>query len=179
MLLSAKKHIDRLFEGAKALAMDLGCDKQRILDELYRACDANEMKSDVHIRAPFCIGIINPGLVVSRGLKPTPYQNPKTTIGLPTVVIIPEFKAALSDETSAKVRGITLFTAHVRRGPADIQDPMWNSLSKLNCIAACIQANAAGADEALMLDTHGFVATCNSTNFFIVRSGEVWTPTTK
>ncbi|KAJ1456626.1 branched chain amino acid aminotransferase [Pelagophyceae sp. CCMP2097] len=168
VLLSAKQHVDRLFEGATALAMDLGCSKQQMVDEIYKACDANEMNSDVHVR-----------LVVSRGLKPTPYQNPKTTIGLPTVAIIPEWKAVKDDADSARVRGITLFTTHVRRGPSDVQDPMWNSLSKLNCIAACIQATAAGADEALMLDVHGFVATCNSTNFFVVRDGAVWTPTTK
>ena len=89
-----------------------------------------------------------------------------------TVVIIPEWKEAAA---GPKRDGVTLFTVHVRRGPPDVQDPRLNSHSKLNCILACIQADKAGADEALMLDPHGFVATCNSTHFFIVRKGEVWT----
>lgn len=94
------------------------------------------------------------------------------TITPPTIVIIPEYKNALAETAS---RGIRLFTVHVRRGYADVQDPKLNSLSKLNCITACIQATKAGADEALMLDPHGFVATCNSTHFFIVKKGQVWT----
>jgi branched-chain amino acid aminotransferase len=96
------------------------------------------------------------------------------TVGPATVVIIAEFKLA-KPETLA--RGLALFTVHVRRGCPDVQDPKLNSHSKLNCITACIQATAAGADEALMLDPHGFVATCNSTHFFIVRRGAVWTST--
>ncbi|RYF70577.1 MAG: aminotransferase class IV, partial [Comamonadaceae bacterium] len=96
------------------------------------------------------------------------------TLGPATIVIIPEYKTA-SPETAE--RGITLFTVHVRRGFPDVQDPKLNSHSKLNCITACIQAYTAGADEGLMLDPHGFVATCNSTHFFIVRKGEVWTST--
>ena len=165
VLVSGRAHVDRLYEGAKAIDMDLGVPKHRLLDEIYRICDANGMESGVHVR-----------LMVTRGLKPTPYQAPKTTLGVPTVAIIPEWKAAAD---APKERGIKLFTVHVRRGGADVQDPMWNSHSKLNCIAACIQASKAGADEALMLDPHGFVATCNSTNFFVVRRGEVWAPTTK
>ena len=94
------------------------------------------------------------------------------TISPPTVVIIPEYKAP-TEETIE--RGIRLFTVHVRRGYPDVQDPKLNTHSKLNCITACIQAAKAGADEALMLDPHGFVATCNSTHFFIVRGDEVWT----
>jgi branched-chain amino acid aminotransferase len=88
------------------------------------------------------------------------------------VVIIPEYKVPLPELAT---RGVRLFTVHVRRGPPDVQDNKLNSHSKLNCILACIQAAKAGADEALMLDTRGFVATCNSTHFFIVRRGEVWT----
>ena len=94
------------------------------------------------------------------------------TITPPTIVIIPEYKEA---QQSTLEQGIKLFTVHVRRGYPDVQDPKLNSHSKLNCITACIQAAKAGADEALMLDPHGFVATCNSTHFFIVRKGEVWT----
>lgn len=165
VLFDVDEHMSRIFEGAKAIDMDIGMTKNELKKEIYRVCDANKQKNHVHIR-----------LMVTRGLKPTPYQAPKTTIGKPTVVIIPEVKQ--SSETTKEV-GITLFTVHVRRGRPDVQDPSWNSHSKLNCISACIQGQKAGADEALMLDPHGFVATCNSTNFFIVRNGEVWTPTTK
>ena len=121
------------------------------------------MQEGVHIR-----------LMVTRGIKATPYQDPRVTISAATIVIIPEYKEALP-ETSE--RGIRLFTVHVRRGYPDVQDQKLNSHSKINCITACIQAAKAGADEALMLDPHGFVATCNSTHFFIVRKGEVWTST--
>jgi branched-chain amino acid aminotransferase len=110
--------------------------------------------------------------MVTRGVKRTPYQDPRLTIGPATIVIIPEYKLPKPEVVE---KGITLFTAHVRRtGPAE-QDQKLNSHSKLNCILACIQAMQAGADEALMLDPLGFVATCNSTHFFIVRKGEVWT----
>jgi branched-chain amino acid aminotransferase len=110
--------------------------------------------------------------MVTRGVKRTPYQDPRATIGPATIVILPEWKLAKPETVNA---GLKLFTVHVRRGFPDVQDPKLNSHSKLNCITACIQATEAGADEALMLDPHGFVATCNSTHFFIVRKGEVWT----
>ena len=132
-------------------------------ERIYRLLDKNGMRDGVHIR-----------LMVSRGVKATPYQDPRVTITPPTIVIIAEYKQALP-ETAEK--GIRLFTVHVRRGYPDVQDPKLNSHSKLNCITACIQATKAGADEALVLDPHGFVATCNSTHFFIVRKGEVWTST--
>ena len=155
------QHLDRLYEGAKALDMEMEIDAPELTARLYRLLDKNNMRDGVHIR-----------LMVSRGIKATPYQDPRVTITPPTIVIIPEYKQALP-ETSAT--GIRLFTVHVRRGYPDVQDPKLNSHSKLNCITACIQAAKAGADEALMLDPHGFVATCNSTHFFIVRRGEVWT----
>jgi branched-chain amino acid aminotransferase len=155
------QHLDRLYEGAKALDMEMEIDAPGLAARLYRLLDKNNMRDGVHIR-----------LMVSRGIKATPYQDPRVTITPPTIVIIPEYKQALP-ETSAT--GIRLFTVHVRRGYPDVQDPKLNSHSKLNCITACIQAAKAGADEALMLDPHGFVATCNSTHFFIVRKGEVWT----
>jgi len=164
-ILFAQEHLLKLWEGATAIGMDLDLSAQGILDLVYQAVQANGMSeaSGVHIR-----------LMVTRGLKPTPYQSPYITIGKPTIVIIPEFKEAAVSE-----RGITLNTCHVRRGAPDVQDPALNSHSKLNCISACIQAHVSGAQESLMLDPHGFVATCNSTNFFIVRSGEVWAPTGK
>ena len=154
-------HLDRLFEGAKAIALDIGLDRTGLTQAIYDTLSANGMRDDVHIR-----------LMVTRGVKRTPYQDPRVTVGPATVVIIPEFKTPKPETLST---GLSLFTVHVRRGFPDVQDPKLNSHSKLNCITACIQATAAGADEALMLDPHGFVATCNSTHFFIVRKGEVWT----
>jgi branched-chain amino acid aminotransferase len=155
------RHMNRLWEGAKALDLDLRMNQQDMKDRLYATLDANGMRDDVHIR-----------LMVSRGVKSTPYQDPAATISGPTVVIIPEYKIP---DPGLNERGIRLYTVYVRRGYADVQDPRINSHSKLNCIFACIQAGKAGFDEALMLDPHGHVATCNSTHFFIVREGEVWT----
>jgi branched-chain amino acid aminotransferase len=155
------QHLDRLYEGAKALDMEMEVAAAELHARLYRLLEKNGMQDGVHIR-----------LMVSRGIKATPYQDPRITISPPTIVIIPEYKTALA-ETAHK--GIKLFTVHVRRGYPDVQDPKLNSHSKLNCITACIQAAKAGADEALMLDPHGFVATCNSTHFFIARKAEVWT----
>lgn len=154
-------HLDRLYEGAKAIDLDIGLARPALAERLYRVVDANGMRSGVHIR-----------LMVTRGLKATPYQDPRATIGPATIVIIAEHKEPLPE---VKAEGIRLFTVHVRRGAPDVQDPKLNSHSKLNCILACIQATKAGADEALMLDPLGFVATCNSTHFFMVRKGEVWT----
>ena len=157
-------HLGRLYEGAKALMLDIGLGREQLTRALYDTLDANGMHGDgVHVR-----------LMVTRGVKRTPYQDPRVTVGPATIVIIPEYKSA-SSQTA--MRGVSLHTVHVRRGYPDVQDPKLNSHSKLNCITACIQATAAGADEALMLDPHGFVATCNSTHFFIVRKGEVWTST--
>jgi branched-chain amino acid aminotransferase len=157
------QHMKRLYEGAKALDMDIGLTSGELTTRVYQTCEANGMESDVHIR-----------LMISRGVKATPYQDPRVTITPPTIVIIPEYKNPRPETLN---QGIRLFTVHVRRGYPDVQDPKLNSHSKLNCIFACIQASKAGADEGLMLDPHGFVATCNSTHFFIVRSGEVWTST--
>ena len=123
------------------------------------------MESGVHLR-----------LMVTRGVKSTPYQDPRVNIGGPTIVIIPEYKVPTAETVR---KGIRLFTVHVRRGAPDVQDPKLNSHSKLNCITACIQAIKAGADEALMLDPRGFVAAGNSTHFFVVRASEVWTSTAK
>jgi branched-chain amino acid aminotransferase len=158
-----EQHLDRLFEGAKAIALDIGMDRDGLTRAIYATLAANAMGDGVHVR-----------LMVTRGVKRTPYQDPRVTIGPATIVIIPEYKNPLPDTVE---RGLALFTVHVRRGYPDVQDPKLNSHSKLNCITACIQAYTAGADEALMLDPHGFVATCNSTHFFIVRKGEVWTST--
>lgn len=157
------EHLERLFEGARALDLDIGMSRDALEQALYRTVEANGMRDGVHAR-----------LMVTRGRKATPYQDPRVTAGPATVVIVAEHK---SPSRQAQSAGIRLFTVHVRRGPPDVQDPKINSHSKLNCILACIQAAKAGADEALMLDPNGFVATCNSTHFFIVRRGEVWTST--
>ena len=157
------RHLDRLYEGAKAIDMDVGLDREGLTRALYDTLDANAMNEGegVHIR-----------LMVTRGIKATPYQDPRVTISPATIVIIPEWK---TPKPETATQGLKLFTVHVRRGYPDVQDQKLNSHSKLNCITACIQATKAGADEALMLDHHGFVSTCNSTHFFIVRKGEVWT----
>jgi branched-chain amino acid aminotransferase len=156
-----ERHLDRLYEGAKAIMLDVGRSRAELTEAIYQTLRANDMSDGVHVR-----------LMVTRGVKRTPYQDPRVTIGPATVVIIAEHKEPLP---ATVTDGITLFTTHVRRAAPDTLDPKLNSHSKLNDITACIQAYTAGADEALMLDPHGFVATCNSTHFFIVRNGEVLT----
>jgi branched-chain amino acid aminotransferase len=145
------------------LALDIGLSREELTDALYRTVQANAMESGVHVR-----------LMVTRGLKRTPSQDPRVNIGGPTVVIIAEHKVP---DPKVLVEGIRLTTSHIRRGRPDVQDPRLNSHSKINCILAMVQALAVGADEALMLDPHGFVSTCNATNFFMVRRGQVWTST--
>jgi branched-chain amino acid aminotransferase len=159
------RHLDRLFEGAKAIAMDIGLSREELAGRLYDTLDANEMRDGVHVR-----------LMVTRGVRSTPYQDPRVVVTPATVVIIAEYK---EPDPAVYELGLKLFTVHVRRGDPAVQDQKINSHSKLNCILASIQATQAGADEALMLDPHGFVATCNSTHFFIVRNGEVWTSSGK
>ena len=159
------RHLDRLFEGANALAMDVGLSREELTARLYETLDANEMDEGVHIR-----------LMVTRGVRSTPYQDPRVVVTPATVVVIPEYK---EPDPAIYQRGLKLFTVHVRRGDPAVQDQKINSHSKLNCILASVQATQAGAEEALMLDPHGFVATCNSTHLFIVRKGEVWTSSGK
>jgi branched-chain amino acid aminotransferase len=155
------QHLKRLYEGAKTLDFKMAVAPEALKRRLYACLDANDAHAGVHIR-----------LMVSRGVKSTPYQDPRATVTPPTIVIIPEFKTPLPETATA---GKRLFTVHVRRGFPDVQDQKLNSHSKLNCILASIQATKAGADEALMLDPQGFVATCNSTHFFIARNGALWT----
>ena len=157
-----ERHLDRLYEGAAAIMLDIGLSREELTGALYETLRANGMTDGVHIR-----------LMVTRGVKSTPYQDPRVTVGPATVVVIAEHKQPLP---ATVTDGITLFTTHVRRATPDTLDPKLNAHSKLNDITDCIQAYTAGADEALMLDPHGFVATCNSTHFFVVtRDGEVWT----
>lgn len=154
-------HLDRLWEGAAALDIDIGLTKAALTSRIYETLAANDMDEGVHIR-----------LMLTRGLRSTPYQDPRVVISDATIVIAPEFK---NPDPATASRAQKLYTVSVRRGRADVQDPGLNSHSKINCVTACIQAIRAGADEGLMLDPQGFVATCNSTHFFIVRKGEVWT----
>jgi branched-chain amino acid aminotransferase len=159
------RHLDRLFEGAKAIAMDVGLTREQLTGRLYDTLNANQITEGAHVR-----------LMVTRGVRSTPYQDPRVVVTPATVVIVAEYKVP---DPAIYDRGLKLFTVHVRRGDPAVQDQKINSHSKLNCILASIQATQAGADEALMLDPHGFVATCNSTHFFIVRNGEVWTSSGK
>ncbi|MEM6704077.1 MAG: aminotransferase class IV [Acidobacteriota bacterium] len=157
------EHLDRLEAGAKAIHMDLGRTREELTEALYETVRANDMEDGVHIR-----------MMVTRGVKKTPSQDPRLIIGKANLTIIAEHKAADPATTRS---GITLFTSTVRRGSPDYLDPRLNCHSKLHEVVALAQAIEAGADEALMLDVNGFVSTCNATNFFIVREGEVWTST--
>ncbi len=156
-------HLDRLLAGARAIFLDIGKSKRELEEALRSVVDANGMRDGVHLR-----------LMVTRGNKKTPSQDPRLTVTPPNIVIIPEYKTA-NPET--KKTGVRLFTSAVRRGSPDYLDPRLNCHSKLHEVVALTQAFLAGADEALMLDVNGFVSTCNATNFFIVRDGEVWTST--
>ena len=156
------QHLYRLKANLKALDYDLGMPPETLIDEIYKTVRANKMHTDVHIR-----------MMITRGTKKSPSQDPRTSISGPTIVIIAEYKLPSREAQ----KGIRLFTVHVRRGRPDVQDPKLHPHSKLNCVISCIQAIKAGVDEALMLDPQGFVSTCNSTNFFIVVNNQVWTST--
>ena len=162
-LVFLEEHIERLYAGAAAIGMDIGIHKNDLVAKIHETLAANDMHVDIHLR-----------LIVSRGLKTTPYQHPRVNVGPPTVVIIPEYKVVTED---SKSNGLKLVSVTTNRASESTQDPKINSLSKFNCIQACIEADRLGGDEGLMLDMHGYVSTCNSTNFFIVRDSEVWTST--
>ena len=157
------EHMDRLFSACKAVGINIGLDRDGVFEALTRTAEANAMVTDAHCR-----------LMVTRGLKEKPFQHPQLSRSGPTVVIIIEHSKPVQ---SLQSRGISLATVPQVRGLPMSQDAKYNSHSKLNCIIACLQAEQAGADEGLMLDPHGFVNTTNACNFFIVRSGEVWTST--
>jgi branched-chain amino acid aminotransferase len=157
------EHLDRLFQGAKAIGMDIGKTRQELTEALTQTVAANGMETGVHLR-----------LMITRGIKKTPSQDPRLTISPPTIVITAEHKQADPATTAA---GVRLFTSTVRRGSPDYLDPRLNCHSKLHEVIALVQAINAGYDEALMLDIHGFVSTCNATNFFMVKNGQVWTST--
>ncbi len=156
-------HMDRLFEAARAIDLDIGMSRKQVIAALDETAAANGMVQDAHAR-----------LMVTRGRKAKPFQDPRLSKTGPTVVIIAEH----SVPTDAMLnKGIVLHTVPIHRGLPITQDPKLNSHSKLNCILAGIHAQKAGADEALMLDPHGFVNTTNACNFFIVRGSAVWTST--
>ncbi len=154
------EHLDRLFEAARAIDLDIGMDRAEVAAALDAVRRANGMERDAHAR-----------LMVTRGVKVRPFQHPSLSRSGPTVAIIAEHSVPRLG------RPVRLATVPQIRGLPMSQDPKLNSHSKLNCVLACIQAEKAGADEALMLDVHGFVNTTNACNFFIVRGGEVWTST--
>ena len=158
-----QKHLDRLFAGASAIHLDIGLDREELINALRETVEINEMTDDVHVR-----------IMITRGNKKTPSQHPSNVVGGPNIVIIAEHKIA---DPSISQEGITLFTVTVRRPPPDTLDQRLNCHSKLHEVIALIQAIEAGADEALMLDPTGAVATCNATNFFIIKNDEVWTST--
>lgn len=153
-------HLDRLFEAARAIDLEIGMDRAGLIAALEKTRAANGMEDNAHAR-----------LMITRGIKARPFQHPALSLGGPTIVIIMEHSRP------AIARPIRLATVPHQRGLPMTQDPKLNSHSKLNCILACIAAEKAGADEALMLDVHGFVNTTNACNFFVVRGGEVWTST--
>lgn len=163
VLVFLNEHLTRLWEAAATVGMKLPFTKADLVADVRKVLDANDMNDHVHVR-----------VMVTRGIKKTPSQDPRLTISGPNVVIIAEHKQASSE---TKEQGITLFTSTIRRGSPDYLDPRLNCHSKLHEVQALVQAIEAGADEALMLDIHGFVSTCNATNFFIVKGDEVWTST--
>ncbi|WP_299097452.1 aminotransferase class IV [uncultured Winogradskyella sp.] len=165
VLVFIEDHFNRLWQSAKTVGMALPFTKNELTQKVWDTLNANGMTDDVHVR-----------IMVTRGIKKTPSQDPRLTISGPNVVIIPEYKKA---SKVSKEKGITLFTSTIRRGSPDYLDPRLNCHSKLHEVQALIQAIEAGADEALMLDVNGFVATCNATNFFMIKNGEVWTSTSK
>ena len=163
ILLFLKDHLQRLYDDAKAISLKIHVNKKELTKYLIQTVKKNKMLSDVHIR-----------LIISRGIKSTPYQDPSFTISKPTIVIIPEYKKP--DEKLYK-KGLILKTVKTIRGPKNVQDPVLNTLSKLNCILACIEANKNNADEALMHDINGNIATNNSTHFFFIKDNKIYTST--
>ena len=160
-----KEHLDRLYKDAKLIDLKIHLTRKKLSEALIKTIQINKMKTDVHLR-----------IIVSRGIKSTPYQSPKVTISKPTIIIIPEYK---KPDIKTYKKGLKLVTVKTIRGPINVQNPQINSLSKLNCILACIEANKKNADEALMFDINGNVATNNSTHFFFVKNNTVYTSTGK
>jgi branched-chain amino acid aminotransferase len=153
--------MERLFTGAKSIDLDIGLSREQVKELVWSTLRRNEMHDGVHIR-----------LMITRGTKSTANQDPRFVVGKPTIVITAEYKVF---NPEVKAKGLSLFTSTFRCSSPDVFDLRLNSHSRLNLIQALIQAIHAGADEALMLDPYGFVASCNSTNFLVVRGGALWT----
>ena len=160
-----KEHLDRLYKDAKLIDLQIHLSRRKLSEALKKTIQINKMESHVHLR-----------IIISRGIKSTPYQSPKVTITQPTIIIIPEYK--IPDKEIYK-KGLRLVTVNTIRGSINAQNPQINSLSKLNCILACIEANKKGGDEALMFDINGNIATNNSTHFFYIKNNTVFTSTGK
>ena len=159
------EHINRLYKDAKLIDLKIPLKRKELINALNKTISVNKMITNVHLR-----------IIVSRGIKSTPYQSPAVTISKPTIIIIPEYK---KPDINIYKKGLKLVTVNTIRGPKNVQDPQINSLSKLNCILACIEANKKGGDEALMFDINGNIATNNSTHFFYIKKNIVFTSTGK
>tara|TARA_X000001036_G_scaffold261351_1_gene242936 strand:- start:14428 stop:15333 length:906 start_codon:yes stop_codon:yes gene_type:complete len=162
-LVFIEEHLDRLFFSAHGISMDISYTKKEIIDEIYKVLDKNKMTNDIHIR-----------LVISRGDKITPYQNPNANVGPNNLVIIPEYKKTNPD---IYLKGVSIGGVPNIRPNETILSPNYNTLSKLNCILASIEANKLGYDEGIMKDMNGNISTCNSTNLFFIKKNKVLTST--
>ncbi len=159
------EHIKRLYKDAKLINLKIHLTQNELIEALHKTIRINKMISDVHLR-----------IIVSRGIKSTPYQSPDVTISKPTIIIIPEYK---KPDSKIYKKGLKLVTVNIIRGPKNVQDPQINSLSKLNCILACIEASKKNGEEALMFDINGNIATNNSTHFFYIKNNTIFTSTGK
>lgn len=156
-------HLDRLYDGAKAIRLDIGLTRDEMIAALRRTTEANAMETGVHIR-----------LMVTRGPKKAPNQDPRNALGKPTIVIVAEHKEPSEEIVT---RGLKLVTSSIRCTPKEMFDMRLNSHSRLALIRAFLDVMDKGADEALMLDPDSFVSSCNATNFFTVKNGELRTST--
>jgi len=160
-LVFKEEHLKRLYYGIQKLEIDMSINQKELENNIYKTIQVNKMDTDVHIR-----------LIVTRGLKKTPFQHPSANIGKANIIIIPEYKIA---DPKMYKKGVKLVSVSTIRSIPEIQDPKINSLSKFNCIQACIEASNKGGDEGLMNDINGNISTCNSTNFFMIKNNVVIT----
>ena len=162
-LVFIEDHLERLYSSAQGISLNVSYSKKNIIDEINKVLDKNKMDDNIHIR-----------LVISRGDKITPYQNPNTNVGPVNLVIIPEYK-----ETDPNIykKGVNIGRVPNIRPNESILSPHYNTLSKLNCILASIEANKLGYDEGIMNDMNGNISTCNSTNLFFIKNDKVLTST--
>jgi branched-chain amino acid aminotransferase len=162
-LVFIEDHLDRLYSSAQGISLDIPYSKQEIVHQINKVLDKNKMNDNIHIR-----------LVISRGDKITPYQNPNANVGPINLVIIPEYKET---DPSTYTKGLNIGRVPNIRPNDSILSPHFNTLSKLNCILASIEANKLGYDEGIMNDMNGNISTCNSTNLFFIKNDIVLTST--